>query len=272
MSDYLSSLFSLEGKTALLAGGAGAIGSVISKALARAGAQTIVHDLSPDRLSLLKKEFADEGLPFTGLQADLNSEAACEDLVKQALGVAGKIDILVNLQGTNRRKPIVDISQEDFDIITSVNFRSVYFLSKAVHPAMKSQGGGKILHFSSLSANISFDTISVYAATKAAVTSLTRSMAHEWADDNIQVNAIEPGFVKTEFTRPLWDDEYRSRWFSNYIPAARLAIPEDLVTTALSLISPASRYITGQHVVVDGGVLSGDSWVQKASTSSKQEV
>lgn len=263
MSDYLSSLFSLSGKTALIAGGAGAIGSVISEAFARAGAQVIAHDLSSDRLDALEQRFSTAGLPFTGLQLDLSSADACAELVAKTVEQTGKIDILVNLQGANRRKPIADVTQEDFDLISSVNFRSVYFLSKAVQPVMKAQGGGKILHFSSLSANISFDTISVYAATKAAVTSLTRSMAHEWAGDNIQVNAIEPGFVKTEFTRPLWDDEYRSKWFADYIPAGHLALPEDLITTALSLVAPASRYITGRSVVVDGGVLSGDSWVQK---------
>lgn len=262
MSEYLSSLFSLDGKTALIAGGAGAIGSVISEAFAKAGARVIVHDLAQERLDLLQARFKQEGLQFTGIQADLGSASACEALVADAVKVTGKIDILVNLQGANRRKPITDVTQEDFDLISSVNFRSVYFLSKAVQPVMKAQGGGKILHFSSLSANISFDTISVYAATKAAVTSLTRSMAHEWAPDNIQVNAIEPGFVKTEFTRPLWDDEYRSRWFADYIPAGRLAAPQDLITTALTLVSPSSGYTTGRSVVVDGGVLTGDSWVQ----------
>lgn len=268
MSDYLASLFSLNGKTALIAGGAGAIGSAISEAFAKAGARVIVHDLAQDRLDVLEKRFLSEGLEFTGLQADLSSAAACDELVENARAITGRIDILVNLQGANRRKPIADVSQDDFDLITSVNFRSVYFLSKAVRPLMKVQGGGKILHFSSLSANISFDTISVYAATKAAVTSLTKSMAHEWASDNIQVNAIEPGFVKTEFTKPLWDDEYRGRWFASYIPAGRLAVPEDLIATALSLVAPSSQYITGRAVVVDGGVLSGDSWVQNPDKPS----
>lgn len=263
MSDYLNALFSLSGKTALVAGGAGAIGRVVAEALAKAGARVIVHDLSPERLAVVEARFADQGLPFTGFEADLSEVAACEKLVADAVKVTGRIDILINLQGTNRRKPIAAVTPEDFDVITSVNFRSVYFLSKAVQPIMAAQGGGKIVHFSSLSANISFDTISVYAATKAAVTSLARSMAHEWAPDNIQVNAIEPGFVKTEFTRPLWDDAYRAQWFANYIPQGDLAVPEDMISTVLLLVAPSSKYLTGRSVVVDGGVLSGDSWVQK---------
>lgn len=262
MSSYLADLFSLDGKTALLAGGAGAIGSAISEGLARAGAKVIVHDLSQERLDRLAQDFAAKGLEFIGLQADLGTVEAAEDLVARAKAVTGRIDILVNLQGVNRRKPITQVTSEDFDVITSVNLRSVYFLSQAVHPVMKAQGGGKILHFSSLSANFSFDTISVYAATKAAVTSLARSQAHEWVDDNIQVNSIEPGFVQTEFTRPLWDDDYRAAWFANFVPQGRLATPEDLVSTALYLVAPATRYITGQNVVIDGGVLTGSSWVE----------
>lgn len=262
MSSYLSDLFSLEGKTALVAGGAGAIGSAVAEGFARAGAKVIVHDLSQERIDLLARHFTDKGLALTGLQADLSDAAAAVDLVARAKKITGRIDILVNLQGINRRKPITDVTPEDFDLITSVNLRSVYFLSKAVHPVMQAQGGGKIVHFSSLSANVSFDTISVYAATKAAVTSLTRSQAHEWADDNIQVNAIEPGFVQTEFTRPLWDDDYRAEWFANFIPQGRMAVPEDLVSTALFLVAPATRYMTGQNLVVDGGVMTGASWVQ----------
>jgi NAD(P)-dependent dehydrogenase (short-subunit alcohol dehydrogenase family) len=262
MSTYLSDLFSLAGKTALLAGGAGAIGSAISEGFARAGATVIVHDLSQERIDKLAQDFASKGLTFVGLQADLGTAEAAKDLVARSREISGRIDILVNLQGTNRRKPITQVTPEDFDAITSINMRSVYFLSQAVHPVMKAQGGGKILHFSSLSANFSFDTISVYAATKAAVTSLARSQAHEWADDNIQVNSIEPGFVQTEFTRPLWDDDYRAGWFANFIPQGRLAKPEDLVSTAVYLVAPATRYITGQHVVIDGGVLTGASWVE----------
>lgn len=261
MTEYLRGLFALEGRTALVAGGAGAIGSAISEALARAGATVVVHDLAQDRLSVLEDRFTGAGLHFTGLQADLSTTEACSDLAERASAVTGRIDILVNLQGANRRKPILEVTQEDFDLITAVNLRSVYFLTQAVHPYMKAQGGGRIVHFSSLSANISFDTISVYAATKAAVTSLTRSQAHEWADDNITVNAIEPGFVQTEFTRPLWDDDYRAEWFANYIPQGRLARPDDLITTTLFLVAPGTRYVTGQNIVIDGGVMSGDSWV-----------
>ncbi|AGI72484.1 short-chain dehydrogenase/reductase [Octadecabacter arcticus 238] len=262
MTTYLEDLFSLKGQTALVAGGAGAIGREISIALAQAGATVIVHDLSQDRLDEVSELFANRGFDFMGMQMDLSTEEAATELVNDAVLQTGRIDILVNLQGANRRKPINEVTQEDFDLITSVNMRSVFFMSKAVHRVMKAQGGGRIVHFSSLSANVSFDTISVYAATKAAVTSLTRSQAHEWAVDGIQVNSIEPGFVKTEFTRQLWDDDYRAEWFANYIPQGRMATPEDLVTTTLYLVAPATRYLTGQNIIIDGGVMTGASWVE----------
>ncbi|OVZ88919.1 hypothetical protein CBW57_04390 [Yersinia intermedia] len=127
-------------------------------------------------------------------------------------------NILLTSAGVNRRKPIKDVSAEDSDAIIDINLRSVYFLAQAVQPYMAKQGGGKIVNISSLSAKHAFNTISVYAASKTAVSQLTKAMAHEWVGDNIQVNAIEPGFIKTEFTRPLWDDEYRSKWFQNFIP------------------------------------------------------
>lgn len=180
---------------------------------------------------------------------------------------AASISSSNNSAGTNRRKPAVEVTPEDFDAIVDVNLRSVYFLSQAAHRHFAAQGGGKIRNISSLSAKFAFNTISVYAATKAGVSQLTKALAREWVGDNIQVNSIEPGFIKTEFTRPLWDDAYRSEWFKNFIPAGRLGTPEDLIGTVFLLSSAASAYITGQAIVVDGGILSGASWVNLGTGS-----
>jgi NAD(P)-dependent dehydrogenase (short-subunit alcohol dehydrogenase family) len=133
MTTYLEDLFSLKGQTALVAGGAGAIGREISIALAQAGATVIVHDLSQDRLDEVSELFANRGFDFMGMQMDLSTEEAATELVNDAVLQTGRIDILVNLQGANRRKPINEVTQEDFDLITSVNMRSVFFMSKAVH-------------------------------------------------------------------------------------------------------------------------------------------
>ncbi len=261
MSNIIEKLFSLQGKVVLVSGAGGAIGSVLSKALANAGATVALHDIDLARIKPIQDAIEAEGGKALSITADLSDVAACRQLVDTVYDQLGRIDILLTSAGVNRRKPIKDVSAEDFDAIIDINLRSVYFLAQAVQPYMTKQGGGKIVNISSLSAKHAFNTISVYAASKAAVSQLTKAMAREWVGDNIQVNAIEPGFIKTEFTRPLWDDEYRSKWFQNFIPQGRLGNPDDLIGAVLFLSSAASAYLTGQAITIDGGVLSGSSWV-----------
>jgi NAD(P)-dependent dehydrogenase (short-subunit alcohol dehydrogenase family) len=153
-----------------------------------------------------------------------------------------------------------EVTPEDFDAIVSVNLRAIYFASQAAHAIMRPQGKGCIVNLSSLSARFSFTTISVYAATKAGVTSLTRSCAREWAADGIRVNAIEPFVIKTEFTKPLWGEDHRQRWFDHVTPVGRLGLPEDLIGSVVYLASDASSWVTGQTIVLDGGLTSGADW------------
>ncbi len=263
MSSLLQSIFSLEGRTAFVSGAGGAIGSVLAGALAKAGATVAVHDVTLERAEPVRAAIEAEGGKAFAFAADLTDAAATRAVIDRAHETLGRLDILLTSAGVNRRKPIDDVSPDDFDAIVDVNLRSVYFLSQAAHPHLAAAGGGKIVHISSLSAKHAFNTISVYAATKAAVSQLTKAQAREWVRDNIQVNAIEPGFIKTVFTRPLWDDEYRSVWFENFIPQRRLGTPEDLIGPLLLLTAPGSEYLTGQTITVDGGVLSGASWVKE---------
>jgi NAD(P)-dependent dehydrogenase (short-subunit alcohol dehydrogenase family) len=268
MTEILDQLFSLRGKTALVTGGGGAIGRVLSRGLARAGARVVIHDVDPARLAEARALVEDAGGVAETLAADVRDAAAAKTLVDDAAAKLGGLDILVNSVGANRRKRIEAVTPDDFDAIVDVNLRAVYFLGQAAYPHFKRRGGGKIVNVSSLSAKHAFNTISVYAASKAAVSQLTKAQAREWAHDNIQVNAIEPGFVRTEFTRPLWDDPYRDQWFKSFIPTGRLATPDDLLGTVLLLASPASAYLTGQAIVVDGGVLSGATWENPAEARS----
>jgi len=245
-------LFSLSGRTALVTGAGGAIGTVLCRGLQAAGAQVAAVDLTAERAEAV-------GMPVW-LAADLSSVAGCRSMVDEAIAALGGVDILVNCAGVNRRKPIDEVTEEDFDAIVAVNMRAVYFTSQAVHDIMRQRGGGSIVNISSLSAKYSYQTISVYAATKAAVTSMTRSFAQEWASDGIRVNCIEPSVVQTEFTKPLWGEPHRQRWFEATTPLGRLARPEDLVGAVIYLASPASAYVTGQALTIEGGILSGDNW------------
>lgn len=251
-----TSLFSLEGRTALVTGGGGVIGGELARGLAAAGATVGIQDLTMERAEAV-------GMPHA-FAVDVSDPAACAALIAEAEGAMGRIDILVNCVGINRRKPIDDVTPEDFDAIVAVNMRAIFFLCQAVHAGMKARGGGSIVNVSSLSAKYSYQTISVYAATKAAVTSMTRSFAQEWARDSIRVNCIEPSVVRTEFTKPLWGEPHRQRFFDELTPLGRLMEPRELVGAVLYLAGDASSYVTGQAITIEGGILSGANWDQFA--------
>lgn len=252
--------FSLAGRNVLLTGSGGALGSLIAAEFAACGARVALQDIAVEKVSAPAQMIRDAGGSAFTLAADLSSVDACRSVVQEAAEVLGGIDVLVNCAGVNRRKPIDDVTPDDFDTIVSVNMRAVYFLSQAVHPIMKARGGGAIVNLSSFSARYSYQTISVYAATKAAVSSMTRSFAQEWAPDRVRVNCVEPSVVQTEFTKPLWDDPKRGAWFANHSPMGRLAQPDEIVGPVIFLASDAASYITGQAIVIDGGILTGADW------------
>jgi NAD(P)-dependent dehydrogenase (short-subunit alcohol dehydrogenase family) len=140
------------------------------------------------------------------------------------------------------------------------NLRSVFFLTQAVAPVMARAGGGKVIHIGSLTSSVGLADVSVYGMSKSALAQLTKTMAVEWAAQNIQVNCLCPGFIATELTEPLWSDPARRRWMLDRIPARRPGQPGDLVGLAILLASAASDYLTGQAIYVDGGFLAGSQW------------
>ncbi|MFM7147109.1 MAG: SDR family NAD(P)-dependent oxidoreductase, partial [Actinomycetales bacterium] len=218
------------------------------------------QDLAADRVTGTCDQIRAQGGIAHPLASDLADPANCATVIDQATELLGGLDLLITCAGINRRKPIDEVTVDDFDGIVAVNMRSVFFLSQAAHAPLKAAGNGAIVHLSSLSARFSFNTIAVYAATKAAVSSMTRSFAREWAADNIRVNCIEPSVVKTEFTKPLWGEEHRQRWFDATTPIGRLSTPDEMLGAVLFLASDAASYITGQSIVIDGGILAGADW------------
>jgi gluconate 5-dehydrogenase len=257
----LQRLFSLRGKTALVTGAGGGIGRVLALALAETGAWVAVHDVKADMLAQTSRAIADAGGEAVSLLADLGEVENCRQLIRDAHRTLGRLDVLINCAGMNRRAPMTAVTEDDFEAITAVNLRSIFFLSQAAQPLMRAQGGGKIVNIGSLSAFHALGTVSVYGMTKAAVRQLTQTMAIEWAKDNIQVNCIAPGFMLTPLTETsLWGDEGKRRWLTDRIPMRRPGRPDELVGVTLLLASDASSYLTGQTIVVDGGVLAGGSW------------
>jgi 2-deoxy-D-gluconate 3-dehydrogenase len=257
----LQRLFSLEGKVALITGASGGIGRVLAVTLAEAGAQIAVHGQDEARVQETCQLVREAGGKAVPLLANLYEVAACRKLVADTKSALGGLDILINNAATNRRKPIVEVTEEDFDFIVGVDLRSIFFLSQAAHPLLQERGGGKIIHISSINVHFALGTVSVYGASKGGVTQMTKAMAVEWAKDNIQVNSIIPGFIYTPLSRPIWADEYKANWIRSRIPLRRPAQPEELVGATLLLASPASTYITGQSIIVDGGFLAGGSWM-----------
>ena len=249
-----------KGKTALVTGAAGGIGRVLAASLAEAGAIVVVHDL--------KLEMAQDGVDYViaaggealPIAGNLAKVEECRRIVEETVAATGRLDILINCAATNRRKAIVDVTEDDFDFVSDVNIKAVYFLSQAAYPYMKTQGGGKIVHIGSINPFFALDTVSVYGLTKGAVVQVTKAMAVEWADDNIQVNCVSPGFMMTPLSAPVWEDEGRAKWFRTRIPQRRPGLPQELVGAVLLLASPAGSYISGQTIIVDGGFEAGGSW------------
>lgn len=261
MNATIEALFSLTGKTALVTGASGGIGRALAVGLAGAGATVGLHGRSEVQLSETAAEIARNGGKSALLIADLKDREACAGLIGAAKSALGRLDILVNCAGMNRRKPIRSVSDDDFDTIVDVNLRAPFFLSQAAQPVMKAQGGGKIIHIGSLTCFVGLGHVSVYGVTKSALAQLTKTQAVEWAPDNIQVNCLAPGFIKTPLTDvSLWQKDHQREWMLSRTPAKRPGTPEDLIGATLFMAGAGSAFFTGQTITVDGGVLAGGSW------------
>jgi gluconate 5-dehydrogenase len=256
----LERLFSLAGKSVLVTGAAGGIGQELASSMAEAGATVALHDLELERLTEPLRRITAGGGNAVPFAAALDDPAACARLIAEVHSSLGRLDVLINCAGANRRMPIDDVTADDWDLLVAVNLRAVFLLSQAAHPIMKGQGGGKIINIGSLTSSVALGSVSVYGATKAAVAQLTKTMAVEWAPDNIQVNCIAPGYILTPMTEGVWADPYKSAWMRDRIPLRRPGRPDELVGMALLLASAASSYVTGALINVDGGALAGGSW------------
>jgi NAD(P)-dependent dehydrogenase (short-subunit alcohol dehydrogenase family) len=254
-------LYSLEGKRAVVTGAAGGIGRWLCAGLGAAGARVLATDLDEPALEALERDLAAHGIEAAPLPVDLRDPDAPERIVAGAVGALGGVDVLVNCAAVNRRMPLLDVDPETWDFVTGVDLRLPFFLSQAAARRMRETGaGGAILNISSMNAFFALEHIGVYGPAKAGLTQLTRVMAIEWAKDGIRANAIAPGFMDTPLAAPIWADPDRRRWILNRCPMERPGRPDELVGTALLLCSEAGSFLTGQTIVVDGGVLAGGRW------------
>jgi 2-deoxy-D-gluconate 3-dehydrogenase len=244
--------FSLSGKSALVTGSSRGLGAAIAVALAEAGANVAVHgSTTPPQAARNCVEAA--GAQSIALAGDVGEREVCARLVEETVRAFGTIDILVNNAGIIRRSPAVEQSEEDWKAIIDINLSSVFRLTQHAGRLMLAQGSGKIINIASLLSFQGGILVPAYAAAKGGVAQLTRAFANEWAAHGINVNAIAPGYMDTDNTEALRHNPVRSRQILERVPAGRWGKPEDLAGAAVFLASPASDYVHGHVLVVDGG-------------------
>jgi gluconate 5-dehydrogenase len=246
----LTDLFSLSGKTALVAGASRGMGLAIARGLAAAGARTILAARSLDSLKQHAAEIQAQGQRADAMELDVtNSES-----IRAVVEAAGDVDILVNVAGTNVRKPIGEYTEEEYDRVMRTNLHGIVELTRRVGQKMISRGtGGKVVIISSLSTFVGMPFLTVYAMSKSALGGLAQVLAAEWAPHNIQVNCIAPGVIVTDLSRKLWQDPVMADWLKGQQAHPGPGQPEDVVPMAVLLSGPGSNYLTGQTIIIDGG-------------------
>ena len=244
--------FKLDGKVALVTGASTGLGAAIAIALAEAGANVACHGNShaPEASCAAVSKAGRKAFALTG---DLGDSKTPRRLIEKTIEHFGQLDILVNNAGTIRRAAATEYSEEDWATVIEVNLSSVFRMAQLAGRHMIERGGGKILNIASLLSFQGGITVPAYAASKGGVAQLTKALANEWAAKNINVNAIAPGYMRTDNTRALQQDETRNRQILERIPAGRWGEPSDLAGAAVFLSSAASDYINGHVLLVDGG-------------------
>jgi 2-deoxy-D-gluconate 3-dehydrogenase len=246
--------FSLAGKIAIVTGCRTGLGQGMALGLAEAGAHIV--GVNRGDMHATQKSVEDLGRRFIGIQADLSDTAAIETIMAQTLSAFGRLDILVNNAGTIRRADALEYSEKDWDDVLNVNLKSVFFLAQAAaRQFVRQPSGGKIINIASMLSFQGGIRVPAYAASKSGVMGLTRLLACEWAGQNINVNAIAPGYMATDNTAPLRADPKRNQEILARIPAGRWGSAEDLKGICVFLASPASNYLNGFTIAVDGGWL-----------------
>jgi NAD(P)-dependent dehydrogenase (short-subunit alcohol dehydrogenase family) len=255
--------FRLDGRVALVTGASRGIGNAIALGLAGAGADVALAGRDAATLEPVAEDIRSLGRRALPVTLDVGRLEQHQPAVERVLGELGQIDILVNNAGINIRKDALEVRPEEWDAVLDANLKGAFFLTQAVGRHMVERRRGKILNISSMTAFLGLPTVPAYTATKAALQQLTRLLAVEWADYNIQVNAIAPGWIATELTSGLWNNpEMRPRyeWILGRTPAGRFGEPAELAGAAVFLCSPAADFVTGQVLAVDGGILAGSDW------------
>jgi gluconate 5-dehydrogenase len=255
ITPILRELFSLHGKVVLITGSYQGLGLILARGLGQAGATIVLNGRNQEKLDNAVKQLSEEGLRVSGYAFDVTNSSQIQKTIPKIEKEVGPIDILVNNAGIQRRGPLDQIEETTWREVIDTNLTGLFLVTKQVVQGMIARKAGKIINIGSLQCEISRNTIGPYAASKGGVRLLTKAMATDWGQYNIQVNAIGPGYFLSEMTRPLAENPQFDSWLKARTPMGRWGNQEELVGAAIFLASRASSFVSGHILYVDGGIL-----------------
>lgn len=254
------SLFSVEGHVTLISGGSRGIGRGLAQGFAARGAKVIITGRNQATLKEAVEAIGEPENPVSWEVCDVGDAGAIEPLVEKVLSDHGRIDTLINCAGVNRRMRSEELTEDDYDYVVNINMKGAFLLSVAVGRHMMQQGKGSQINIASLNNDRPVLGVTPYAMSKAGMGHMTRSLAMEWGEKGVRVNALAPGFILTDLTQKLWSQPHMQKWNEANTPLRRIGQVEDMLGTAIFLASEASAFMTGQILYVDGGVSAGLPW------------
>ena len=261
-----STLFDLTGQVALITGTSRGLGQYFARALANAGADLILTSRKRETLAPFEAEIKALGRRVVSLELDVRDEASIKNMAAEANAAFGQIHILVNNAGCNVRKPAVDVTWDDWNLILDTNLRGSFFVAQSIARGMIGHGYGRIISIGSVTSVAGYAGLGPYTASRGGIRQLTMSLADDWGKHGITVNCLAPGWFKTAQNRVMYEDEGWVEYLVERIPLKRPGQPNDLDGAIVFLASESSRYVTGQTLLVDGGISTG---AMRATVSQK---
>ena len=253
----MNQLFDLSGRVAIVTGTSRGLGQYFARALARAGADLVLTSRNVDSLRPFAAEVASLGRRSLSLELDVRKLDSIERMVSEAEKAFGHIDILVNNAGCNVRKPALDVTWDDWNLILDTNLRGSFFVAQAVARRMIARGYGRIINIGSVTSVAGYAGLGPYGASRGGIRQLTMSLADDWGKHGITVNCLAPGWFRTDQNKALYENPGWVEYLSDRIPLKRPGLPNDLDGAIVFLASESSRYVTGQTLLVDGGISIG---------------